>query len=127
MEVDGPLLDGVALPTAVAFFACPDNRAGDSGETLRWRAKRADLPAAAYAIVDARSRLIRYVGTHADREALLAGFRAVDREHTRRADGREPAHLRVIPPSSWLAARPSRVATGLPASLESEYVQAALF
>ena len=96
VDVDGPLFDGVALPTSIAFFVRPHNREKPIGPSspngskgslppVELSAAREELPDLALKVVGVRSRLTRHVSTYySDARALRNKFEAVAREHERR-------------------------------------------
>lgn len=85
VDVDGPLFDGVALETSIAFFVKPANRTTD--EVLRLRTGRTNLPEAAERLVAARGRLAGRVSPRAASPSrdLAKDFATVGKEHRRRA------------------------------------------
>ena len=98
VDVQGPLFDGVDLPTSIAFFVPPDNlRASHNGkhggeshrgvQPLRLSATREDLPGLSDRIKETRNLRAGYVSTFASRDEttrLLSGFVAVKKEHEKR-------------------------------------------
>ena len=93
VEVEGPLFDGVQLPTAIAFFVKPaqrrDRRYADAGDTSdlfeRFSGYRADLEGLAPEIRAARRRATGFLPSpEADTEALADNMAAVAAEHNRR-------------------------------------------
>lgn len=93
VEVEGPLFDGVQLPTAIAFFVKPhqrrDRRYADAGDTSdlfeRFSGYRADLEGLATEIRAARRRATGFLPSpEADTQALSDDMAAVAAEHVRR-------------------------------------------
>ncbi len=98
VDVQGPLFDGVALPTSIAFFVRPEDLKGGVSRLrssrpaeeppavppTRFSATRADLPALADDVTAARDSHADYVSTHARHDEIVSGFVAVRREHERR-------------------------------------------
>ncbi len=110
VEVEGPLFEDVALPTAIAFFVHPDNRL-EGEEPPRLRARREGLPALVGGIREARLSGARYVSTGASVSDLAEGFRAVSKEHARRRE--EQAAKRTA--RHDLCLRGGRISVGLSA------------
>jgi SNF2 family DNA or RNA helicase len=86
VDVDGPLFEGVQLPSSIAFYVRPDNRNNNADEKpARFSARREELPEVAEEVVAARRRRTAHVMSYSpDDEALGSGFKAVSREYTRR-------------------------------------------
>ena len=104
VDVQGPLFDGVDLPTSIAFFAPPDNLRAEHGgggprgvQPVRLSATREDLPGLSDRIKETRNVRAGYVSTFASREEttrLVSGFVAVKKEHEKRlreARSKKPA------------------------------------
>ncbi|MGF1473171.1 MAG: hypothetical protein ACFB50_15715 [Rubrobacteraceae bacterium] len=92
-DVEGPLFDGVSLPTSIAFFMNPEDLrdqpgvAGGDPSPRRFTATRAGLPHLAVEIQEYRNCRAHYTSTFCSREELdhiLSGFAAVAQEHERR-------------------------------------------
>lgn len=90
VDIKGPLFDGVALPTSIAFFVRPDvlrgsvSRMDEAPLTVppaRYSAARAELPQLADAVTAARDSRATYVSTHARHDEIVSGCVAVEREH----------------------------------------------
>lgn len=93
VDVDGPLFDGVELPTSIAFFVRPENLERHYLEDpdlqpARFRASRATLSEMADAVTGTRDRRSLHVSGHCDLKELTAGFAAVGKEHERRSTSR---------------------------------------
>lgn len=99
VDVDGPLFDGVALPTSIAFFVRPENRANPANirtlstysvpalpPPVELLATREDLPELAMEIIDLRSQSSRLVERYVNTEDLRESFSAVASERKRRDD-----------------------------------------
>ncbi|MDN5698199.1 MAG: hypothetical protein L0G70_09550, partial [Rubrobacter sp.] len=93
VEVEGPLFDGVQLPTVIAFFVKlhqrRDRRYADAADTAdlfeRFSGYRADLEGLASEIRTARRRATGFLPSlEADTGALADNMAAVDAEHKRR-------------------------------------------
>lgn len=93
VDVQGPLFEGVDLPTSIAFFIRPqDVSSATSGTTAktapeRLSARREDLLGLSEEIKgvrDARASHVTFFESREDRKARLAAFMAVDKEHERR-------------------------------------------
>ena len=94
VDVQGPLFDGVDLPTSIAFFVPPDNLRAEHGgggprgvQPVRLSATREDLPGLSDRIKETRNVRAGYVSTFASREEttrLVSGFVAVKKEHEKR-------------------------------------------
>ena len=134
-DVEGPLFDGVALPTSIAFFIRPDDLsdglsamprtardaeapASGNPEPQHFTARREDLPGLADDIRAARDARATYVSTHASLPEVSENFRAVEREHDRR---RRAARSKKARPDFDLDLRGNKLSVGL-----SAYTQLAL-
>jgi SNF2 family DNA or RNA helicase len=86
VDVEGPLFDGVGLPSSIAFYVRPDNRSNNGDEKpARLSARREELAEVAEEVVAARRRRTSHVMPYSpDDEALASGFKAVSREYARR-------------------------------------------
>jgi intein/homing endonuclease len=125
-DVRGPLFDGVALPTSIAFFVRPDDlknglpvlprglREAQAPAVLpaRFSAARKDLPDLADAITAARDTRANYVSNYAKLEEIVEGFHAVEREHDRR---RRAARSKKAPADHDVSLRGRKVSVGLSA------------
>ncbi|WP_160309661.1 SNF2-related protein [Rubrobacter aplysinae] len=86
VDVEGPLFEGVQLPSSIAFYVSPANTNRAPGERpARLSARREELPELAEEVVAARRRHTPHVMPYSpNEEALASGFRAVRREYQSR-------------------------------------------
>jgi hypothetical protein len=123
-DVEGPLFEGVQLPSSIAFYVRPDRMEthhpdGDQAGPLRLRATREELPELPAEIRQARRERCPHVAnnhtSYARRDELHEAFTTVGREHERRKKVLEEKAASVSTSRHDLSLKGSKVSVGLSA------------